>query len=131
MKCKQCQSEKFDEKLEPTGAMHYSRLICSSCGAFGGWGKHPNNEEAKRKNNNKWKYRHREGLGQFICSWCGVDESIYKDFHTYRFQLDHVVQLSEGGRDEFENTQILCFECHGFKTNSRNRVTAIKKVLGD
>ena len=66
MKCRQCQCEKFKEELEPEESLHYSRLICMQCGTFGGWGKNPNNEDAKRRNNNKWKYVHRGRIGQFV-----------------------------------------------------------------
>jgi 5-methylcytosine-specific restriction endonuclease McrA len=39
------------------------------------------------------------------------------------FQIDHIVELADGGKDEFTNLQALCPNCHAEKT----RLYALKK----
>jgi len=36
-------------------------------------------------------------------------------------QLDHIVRIKDGGTDELENLQGLCFHCHEIKTEKDNR----------
>jgi len=36
--------------------------------------------------------------------------------HPRKLQVDHRVPLADGGRDEVENLQVLCVDCHKEKT---------------
>jgi 5-methylcytosine-specific restriction endonuclease McrA len=37
-----------------------------------------------------------------------------------RWEIDHIVPLALGGRDEVANLQVLCKACHGSKTTRRD-----------
>ena len=34
------------------------------------------------------------------------------------FELDHIIEIANGGEDTIENIQALCVECHAFKTHN-------------
>lgn len=133
--CKQCGNVDLAVEKMPDGFMHYSKLMCYQCSKDGirvDWGKKPENENKRRDKNSKWKQLHKEQDGQFKCVWCGVDEKLFSDNLGWRFQCDHILPLSEGGEDAFENTQILCFVCHGDKTARRKQRELIyNKVFKD
>ena len=63
-----------------------------------------NNKTAKRKNLHysslKWKIFKRDG---FACRNCGSQEFL---------ELDHIVPVSKGGKDEEKNYQTLCKNCN-------------------
>ena len=44
------------------------------------------------------------------------------------FEIDHIVELRDGGKDEYDNLQALCPNCHSLKTRAntlkRNKVFA-------
>ena len=44
-----------------------------------------------------------------------------------RWDVDHVIPLALGGRDEIDNLQVLCVPCHSGKTRERD-VPAIAKT---
>jgi hypothetical protein len=44
-----------------------------------------------------------------------------------RWDIDHVIPLALGGRDQADNLQVLCAACHGGKTH-REDVPAIAKT---
>jgi hypothetical protein len=44
-----------------------------------------------------------------------------------RWEVDHVIALALGGRDDADNMQVLCSPCHGGKTRERD-VPAIAKT---
>lgn len=119
MECKKCGCKVSEEELMPEGHLHYSKMTCKDCKAFHGWGRKPDNEHVRIDRNENWKTMHREKHGKYICQWCGMDETLYGDHLGWKFQCDHIVPLSEGGKDEFDNTQILCFSCHSDKTERR------------
>jgi 5-methylcytosine-specific restriction endonuclease McrA len=47
---------------------------------------------------------------EYLCLYCG------RDFHRQQLTRDHVMPLSKGGRDTWENVVAACFHC-----NSRKR----------
>lgn len=51
-----------------------------------------------------WKAKERDN---FCCILCGDTQEL----HT-----DHIIPLSQGGNNEFENLQTLCKKCHELKT---------------
>jgi 5-methylcytosine-specific restriction endonuclease McrA len=57
----------------------------------------------------EWKERAREAKRRDgrRCRMCGSDQKL---------QTDHIVPLSKGGSNEFENLQTLCKACHELKT---------------
>ncbi len=38
--------------------------------------------------------------------------------HPKAFDIDHIVELCQGGKDTIENLQALCVQCHAIKTRS-------------
>ena len=67
-------------------------------------GKLPGPEKRKRKNLHysslKWKIFKRDG---FACRNCNSQEFL---------ELDHIIPVSKGGKDEEENYQTLCKKCN-------------------
>jgi hypothetical protein len=117
--CKQCGSVEVTEIINPEGHLHYSRINCNDCNAMV-WGKKPSNDNNNtRSHNDKLKLLHKRRDGVYRCCWCGADERIFSDHLGWQFQLDHVIPISEGGLDSFENSQILCFVCHGDKRTEK------------
>lgn len=49
------------------------------------------------------------------CAACGILVD-YAGETASPFQLDHIVALHKGGRDEDDNCQVLCIPCHEAKT---------------
>ena len=39
--------------------------------------------------------------------------------HPKGFDIDHIVELRDGGKDELDNLQALCATCHAKKTRTR------------
>ena len=48
------------------------------------------------------------------------------------FEVDHIVELCDGGKDEYSNLHALCPNCHALKTraNILRRDKAFKKEFG-
>lgn len=127
--CRFCGSTETVEELMPQGSQNYSKISCLSCERFLKWGRKPENVGSRRDNNHTWKEMHLKTHGKFKCVWCGAETWLFEKRFGWQFQCDHIVPLSEGGKDEFENTQILCFECHEDKTARRKRVKIIRERL--
>lgn len=74
-------------------------------------------DKKRRPNQQVWRkmWRTRHG-GTLICNLCGASE------HQAQIQIDHIVELRDGGEDADWNTQPLCVDCHRRKTSSRARV---------
>lgn len=47
--------------------------------------------------------------GNYICNHCGINEG--------DFEIDHIIPLSLGGKDESRNLQVLCKICNREKSN--------------
>lgn len=41
--------------------------------------------------------------------------------HSRGATVDHIIRVADGGKNSFENCQILCRECHQEKSNEENR----------
>ena len=120
--CKRCGSINLDTEIMPEGYMHYSKTTCADCGCFIGWGKKPENEDKRTDNNKKWRGMWAE-LGRYKCGWCSITQEILK--MECQWHCDHITPLSEGGKDEFKNTQMLCKFCHVDKHQKRRTIEAI------
>lgn len=120
VKCTKCDNEEMIEERMPDGHMHYAKAICKRCGASH-WMPNPNNQKKKNIHNELFKQTHRDHEGKFICALCGIDETAYHRYNSRNFELDHIHPTDEGGPDIYENTQILCFLCHEFKTTHRRQ----------
>lgn len=48
------------------------------------------------------------------------------------FEVDHIIELRDGGKDEYDNLQALCPNCHSVKTraNTLKRDKAFEKEFG-
>ncbi|PNX45765.1 MAG: hypothetical protein BV457_08925 [Thermoplasmata archaeon M9B1D] len=126
-----CDHKDFKLSFENIPPPHYAKKICIVCGHNLGWAKKPENENKRPKN----KYVldiakfHNMALDKVRCFYCsrleiqlGIREG---------FEVEHIVQLVDGGIDELENLQILCTACHKMKnwmiTYIRNHLTENKE----
>lgn len=120
----QCNAE-IVEVLTESGAIHYAKKVCVVCNDFKGWASKPTNKDKRKDRNNRWRSIWKER--GYICAFCGGNE---EDFpNSGQWQLDHIVQLSDGGEDVFENTMMLCTFCHTAKNIEQKRRAAIKRTL--
>jgi len=105
--------------LTPT-LTHYGRLDCYHCNKWIKWIKNPETPERTRNKTSvldiQTVLKHHNFNGEF-CFFClrkreqlGIKETL---------TLDHVQELSKGGKDEIENLQVLCSACHKLKNWSR------------
>ncbi|MCP4481011.1 MAG: HNH endonuclease [Planctomycetaceae bacterium] len=62
----------------------------------------------------EWRARAKEAKARdnYQCVECGVAETL---------ETDHIIELSRGGSNEFDNLQTLCKECHHLKTQKNRR----------
>ena len=44
------------------------------------------------------------------------------------FEVDHIVELCDGGKDEYSNLQALCPNCHALKTRAKTSYVEIKHL---
>ena len=58
----------------------------------------------------RWMIAHRQS---YVCATCNML------LHPKGFDIDHVVELRDGGKDELDNLQALCATCHAKKTRTR------------
>ena len=68
----------------------------------------PNKRAVARKN--RWMVAFRQ---KYMCAACGVL------LHPKGFDIDHIMELRDGGKDEMANLQALCGTCHAKKTRTR------------
>lgn len=73
-------------------------------------------QKRERRHQHTWRslWRVRHG-GTLRCNLCGSPES------EASIEIDHIVELRDGGEDADWNTQPLCVECHRRKTSARSR----------
>jgi|GEM_PF-5107924 hypothetical protein len=62
----------------------------------------------------EWRERAREAKARdgYQCVSCGVSENL---------ETDHIIELSRGGSNDFDNLQTLCKSCHDEKTQKNRR----------
>ncbi len=62
----------------------------------------------------EWRARAKEAKARdnYQCVECGFSETL---------ETDHIIELSRGGSNEFDNLQTLCKECHHLKTQKNRR----------
>ena len=58
----------------------------------------------------RWMIAHRQS---YVCATCNML------LHPKGFDIDHIVELRDGGKDELDNLQALCATCHAKKTRTR------------
>ncbi len=109
--CQGCGSGEFAERPHE---LHGSGLWCADCGRFFKWvGK--GGRIIRR--NDRWRGEWR-ALGTLICQFCGITEAET----TMGFEIDHIIEIEDGGRDEFANTRPLCSNCHWIRNAQKYRV---------
>jgi 5-methylcytosine-specific restriction endonuclease McrA len=66
----------------------------------------------------RWKQDHlREQEG--LCSICGTKINVLHRKHQIgNVTLDHIIPISKGGADSYENTQAVHYECNERKADS-------------
>ena len=122
--CAGCGTEVV-EKLEEPDSRHYARRTCPKCGRWHSFIPKPQNEGKRKDKNAKWRSMHKEK--GFVCGFCGATE---KEFpNSGQWDIDHIVQLCDGGSDIFENTLVLCTFCHTIKNAEQSRRKALRKEL--
>ena len=66
---------------------------------------------------NEWrKLRNRRIREEPLCRHCNENGHI-----TIAVEVDHIIPRAEGGKDEWDNTQSLCKDCHQKKTTADMR----------
>ena len=125
MDCKNCGSKEFYEELMEEENKHYSKIICRKCNQFAKWGKKPENESKRSDKNKVWRKKHKQKDGLWTCGFCGITSEIIS--HPSQWDADHIIPLSEGGDDEFENTMMLCIFCHSMKNSLQTKNKALMK----
>lgn len=80
------------------------------------------------------------GKGRGGRAWLRLkDEILARDNYTCqacgrvggRLELDHILNLAQGGTDHKDNLQILCHACHKIKTQAESRAGGVvKQFLG-
>lgn len=66
-----------------------------------------NDKQSRKKNNKRQLYEKQKG----VCNLCKNNLELEIPV------LDHIVPLGMNGKDELNNMQLLCFNCHWEKTN--------------
>jgi 5-methylcytosine-specific restriction endonuclease McrA len=106
-------------EVGPATPPHHAEAICIDCG-FGGRPLHiaflvdptkPDRAKSRRDANAAWKSLHQDEDGSVMCVICLETSHRRPDLS---FAVDHVIPLGPpfGGPDTFENTRILCSDCH-------------------
>ncbi len=69
-----------------------------------------------RRSRIKTKYKKRELLlkQKNKCNLCK------KELKENEYSIDHIIPLGFNGKDEYENMQLLCINCHLKKTREEN-----------
>lgn len=124
MKCKFCGGP-TKLVLRPE-TPHYGEIRCQDrqCGRHNKWVPKPENKDKRRDKNTTWRSTW-ESKG-FKCGLCGATAEEYPN--SGQWELDHIIQLSDGGEDVFENTMMLCVFCHTIKNTEQKRRKAINRV---
>ncbi|MBX7170565.1 MAG: HNH endonuclease [Pyrinomonadaceae bacterium] len=52
---------------------------------------------------------------KYLCEYCHADEH----WQFVEFTIDHILPISEGGKDSLENLALACFHCNRYKSNKR------------
>ena len=127
MICKTCGSMNMREEIFTAEkcSPHYGEYRCETCGRQNGYIKKPENAEKRTDKNPAWISRWRD-KGTLFCATCGIKEG---DIPGVRFECDHIRQLEDGGQDIFENTVMLCSNCHVEKTIKWKRTKQWRKKV--
>lgn len=56
-------------------------------------------------------------LGDYECSMWKLQNN-EGEFDKSRYEIDHIIEYSNGGNNRDDNLQALCSNCHSYKTNS-------------
>ena len=104
--CRRCGStdvhvDERDDPDKPYG------IRCFVCKAYT-WPPKSENETKRRDHNSRWRKIWRQQASEFTCTWCRVRASQTR----CNFDVDHIIPLEAGGKDEWENTMVLCRNCH-------------------
>lgn len=76
-------------------------------------------ELPKKVERRKYSTSHRIEIA-YKCKWkCNLCGNMLKP----DFQVDHIIELRDGGKDEYMNLQALCVSCHSEKT----RINTLKQ----
>ena len=84
--------------------------------------------ESKRENKRKYSTTHRIEIAyksEYKCNMCQI-------LLPPTFEIDHIIEIQDGGEDVYENCQALCPNCHASKTraNILRRDKAFNSVYG-
>ncbi len=115
--CKYCGSQNL--KFEKTdNLIHYGKMICGHCSHFLYWVSNPNKEESIRKSNkcvqDIIKFHDFDTEFCFMCSRTKEELGIKETF-----EVEHIHELQDGGKDSIQNMQVLCSACHKIRRQSK------------
>lgn len=119
-KCPRCSGENI-KFFETPNLTHYGKNECADCGRWIEWVSNP---ESNRKKNPLRKMKLDVGkVSRFHkfktehCFFCQRTKEQLGLCET--LTVDHIEELSTGGKDEIENQQVLCTACHKLKNWTR------------
>ncbi len=115
---KKCKYRNCDGELEvvltPT-RQAYGKYVCVRCKGFNDWVPNPN-KAARRTNTSRTNLKDLRLFYEFeeyFCFFCNRTSDQLGNAET--LTIDHIFQLTDGGKDRIKNLQILCTPCHRLK----------------
>ena len=118
MICQTCGNEGIFTICGPN-TIHYGRIDCPLCRKWICFVPKPGTEEIRKETSSFTisgvVYSHK--MQKEFCFFCLRDKDQLGTNEV--LTLDHIQELSKGGKDELENLQILCTACHKLKNWAR------------
>jgi len=59
------------------------------------------------------------------CKMCNIDKSIAPG---KKLQLDHIIEINDGGSNTIDNIQLLCESCHKIKTSQTAKIRRLQRM---
>jgi len=109
-KYENCDSDNLIQKKTPE-SVHYARLDCVECGRLQKWVSNPkSNDQSNKRNTDIKEILELRDYNKPFCFWCtrtkeqlGYNETL---------EVDHIKELSDGGKDKPSNCRVICTKCH-------------------
>jgi 5-methylcytosine-specific restriction protein A len=116
--CPYCGEQLYFTDTQQT-LIHYGRLDCKKCNKWIRWISNPSSNRKGNSTSNKNYERVLKihSIDKEICFFCLREQNQLGEKET--LTLDHIQELSHGGKDDIYNMQILCTSCHKLKNWAR------------
>lgn len=109
-KYENCNSKNLEFEETPQ-SVHYGRVDCVKCSRFQKWVSNPNRNDSNNKRNTEIKeVIKNRGYEKPFCFWCARTKEQLGYNET--LEVDHIRELTDGGKDRVENCRVVCTKCH-------------------